>query len=89
MLRARTVDMKPKAAAVEQPKLPAREMLTERESQVLRELALGLAFREIAESLSISSHTVAQHVRNIYRKLAVSSRGRAVYEATKLGLLRK
>lgn len=89
VLRARTVDMKPKAAAVEQPKLPAREMLTERESQVLRELALGLAFREIAESLSISSHTVAQHVRNIYRKLAVSSRGRAVYEATKLGLLRK
>lgn len=66
-----------------------KEMLTERESQVLRELALGLAFREIAESLSISSHTVAQHVRNIYRKLAVSSRGKAVYEATKLGILRK
>lgn len=65
------------------------EMLTERESQVLRELALGLAFREIAAKLSISCHTVAQHVRNIYRKLGVSSRGRAVYEATKLGILQK
>lgn len=63
------------------------EVLTERESQVLRELALGLAFREIAAKLSISCHTVAQHVRNIYRKLGVSSRGRAVYEATKLGIL--
>ncbi|WP_194711022.1 response regulator [Noviherbaspirillum soli] len=63
------------------------ELLTERESQVLRELALGLAFREIAVNLSISCHTVAQHVRNIYGKLGVSSRGRAVYEATKLGIL--
>ncbi|MFS0753770.1 response regulator transcription factor [Noviherbaspirillum sp. 1P10PC] len=65
------------------------EMLTERESQVLRELALGLAFREIAEKLAISCHTVAQHVRNIYRKLGVSSRGRAVYEATKMGILQE
>nr|WP_217344842.1 response regulator transcription factor [Noviherbaspirillum sp. L7-7A]MBV0879029.1 response regulator transcription factor [Noviherbaspirillum sp. L7-7A] len=63
-------------------------ILTERECQVLRELALGLAFLEIAANLSISSHTVAQHVRNIYRKLGVGSRGKAVYEATKLGLLR-
>jgi ATP/maltotriose-dependent transcriptional regulator MalT len=55
----------------------------------LRQLAIGLAFREIAEALDISSHTVAQHVRNIYKKLAVRSRGKAVYEATKLGLLQK
>lgn len=64
-------------------------MLTERETEVLRQLATGLAFREIGEALAISSHTVAQHVRNIYRKLAVRSRGKAVYEATKLGLLEK
>jgi len=63
--------------------------LTERETEVLRQLAIGLAFREIAEALEISSHTVAQHVRNIYKKLAVRSRGKAVYEATKLGLLQK
>ena len=61
--------------------------LTERETEVLRQLETGLAFREIAGALDISSHTVAQHVRNIYKKLAVRSRGKAVYEATKLGLL--
>lgn len=68
---------------------PVAEMLTDRECQVLHELALGLAFREIAFNLSISCHTVAQHVRNIYRKLGVGSRGKAVYEATKLGILRE
>jgi DNA-binding NarL/FixJ family response regulator len=61
--------------------------LTEREAEVLQQLATGLSFREIADVLAISSHTVAQHVRNIYKKLAVRSRGKAVYEATKLGLL--
>lgn len=74
--------------AIKSPPSPSiAKILTERECQVLRELALGLAFREIAGNLSISCHTVAQHVRNIYRKLGVSSRGRAVYEATKLGVL--
>jgi DNA-binding NarL/FixJ family response regulator len=73
------------------PVLPAAEkdLLTERETEVLRQLATGLSFREIADALEISSHTVAQHVRNIYKKLAVRSRGKAVYEATKLGLLQK
>ena len=64
-----------------------KDLLTERETEVLHQLATGLAFREIAVALGISSHTVAQHVRNIYKKLAVRSRGKAVYEATKLGIL--
>jgi DNA-binding NarL/FixJ family response regulator len=71
------------------PLATPRDLLTERETEVLRQLATGLAFREIADALEISSHTVAQHVRNIYKKLAVRSRGKAVYEATKLGLLQK
>lgn len=71
------------------PRSPKKELLTERETEVLCQLATGLAFREIADTLSISSHTVAQHVRNIYKKLAVRSRGKAVYEATKLGILQK
>lgn len=73
----------------ELPTSPRKELLTERETEVLCQLATGLAFREIADALSISSHTVAQHVRNIYKKLAVRSRGKAVYEATKLGILQK
>lgn len=77
-----------RALASEIPQVE-KVMLTDRETEVLRQLALGLAFREIADALLISSHTVAQHVRNIYKKLAVRSRGKAVYEATKLGLLQK
>ena len=68
---------------------PAGEpvLLTEREIEVLRALAKGLTFNEIGELYAISPHTVARHVKNIYKKLAVHSRGEAVYEATALGLL--
>ncbi|WP_295999416.1 response regulator transcription factor [Rugamonas sp.] len=62
-------------------------LLTEREIEVLRTLAKGLSFNEIGELYAISPHTVARHVKNIYKKLAVHSRGEAVYEATALGLL--
>ncbi|HJV53046.1 MAG TPA: response regulator transcription factor [Noviherbaspirillum sp.] len=66
----------------------AEEALTEREVQVLRTLAKGLSYREIGELHFISANTVAGHVKSIYRKLAVHSRGEAVYEATRLGLIR-
>lgn len=89
VVRRRGAEKESHAASMKGLITPVAEMLTDRESQVLRELALGLGFREIAANLSISSHTVAQHVRNIYRKLGVSSRGRAVYEATKLGILQE
>jgi DNA-binding CsgD family transcriptional regulator len=46
-----------------------------------------LSFKEIGEAEKISPHTVARHVKNIYRKLTVHSRGEAVFEATKLGLI--
>jgi len=38
--------------------------------------------------LGISAHTVVAHVKKIYRKLSVHSRGEAVFEATQLGLLK-
>jgi DNA-binding CsgD family transcriptional regulator len=41
----------------------------------------------VGEVLSISPHTVVTHVKKIYRKLAVHSRGEAVYEAGQMGLL--
>ena len=55
--------------------------------QRLRLTAKGLSFDTISELMGISPHTVVAHVRKIYRKLAVHSRGEAVYEATQLGLL--
>jgi DNA-binding NarL/FixJ family response regulator len=88
VVRTRTVENENQPRSMNRLAPPSAEMLTERECQVLRQLALGLPFREIASGLSISCHTVAQHVRNIYRKLEVNSRGRAVYEATRLGILR-
>ena len=62
-------------------------LLTERETELLRLTAKGLSFETISELMGISPHTVVAHVRKIYRKLAVHSRGEAVYEATQLGLL--
>ncbi len=48
--------------------------LSEREAQVLRQLAAGKTNRDIAEALFISEKTVARHVSNIFDKLGVSSR---------------
>ena len=65
----------------------APALLTEREVQILGLLGKGLSYGEIGATLFISAHTVAQHIKNIYRKLAVHSRGEAVYAASRLGLL--
>jgi DNA-binding CsgD family transcriptional regulator/tetratricopeptide (TPR) repeat protein len=51
--------------------------LSEREAQVLRELAAGKTNRAIAEELFISEKTVARHVSNIFDKIGVSSRAAA------------
>lgn len=68
-------------------RVPAASPLTDRETELLRLTAKGLSFETISELMGISPHTVVAHVRKIYRKLAVHSRGEAVYEATQLGLL--
>ena len=62
--------------------------LSARETEILQLLAKGMSFNEIGEILGISPHTVTAHIKKIYRKLAVHSRGEAVYEATQMGLLR-
>ncbi len=61
--------------------------LSEREQEILRLVVKGFRFPEIAELLGVSAHTVKTHVRRIYEKLEVSSRGEAVYEALQLGLV--
>lgn len=61
--------------------------LSTRETQILGLVADGLANREIAEQLFLSRYTVECHIKHIYRKLAVSSRVRAVKEARTRGLL--
>jgi DNA-binding NarL/FixJ family response regulator len=60
--------------------------LTQRETQVLRHVALGLANKEIAQSLTISVETVKEHVQHILRKIAVSDRTQAAVWAVRRGL---
>lgn len=62
--------------------------LTPRELEILRGIAKGFTYTELAEWLGISRQTVPVHIKNIYRKLAASNRSEAVYEASRRGLLR-
>lgn len=61
--------------------------LSERETEILCLLAKGMSFNEIGNILAISPHTVTAHIKKIYRKLQVHSRGEAVYEAGQMGLI--
>jgi DNA-binding CsgD family transcriptional regulator len=54
------------------------EQLTPREREILILLAQGGYYREIGESLGISTCTVRTHLHSVYKKLGVNSRGRAV-----------
>jgi len=62
--------------------------LTEREAEILQLIAKGLSFADVGDALGISAHTVVTHVKKMYRKLSVHSRGEAVFEATQMGLLK-
>jgi DNA-binding NarL/FixJ family response regulator len=61
--------------------------LTQRETQVLRHVALGLSNKEIGRSLEISVETVKEHVQNILRKIAVSDRTQAAVWAVRKKLV--
>jgi len=76
-------------APAEKPAGPqAASPLTEREAEILQLIAKGLSFADVGDVTGISAHTVVAHVKKIYRKLSVHSRGEAVFEATQLGLLK-
>ncbi len=72
---------RPQAAA------PIHEVaLTDRETEVLLRVAKGFTLPEIGVQLGLSRHTIADYVKQIYRKLNVSSRAEAALEAQRLGL---
>ncbi len=62
-------------------------VLTARETEVLQRIAKGYTQAEIALQLGLSRHTVADHVKKVYRKLNVSSRAEATLEAARRGLV--
>jgi len=64
-----------------------RPGLTKRELEVLGGLVSGWNDKQIGHNLHISTHTARTHVKNIYKKLGVSSRSQAVALALKNGLI--
>ena len=56
--------------------------------EVLELIVRGLPLQEVASVLGVSRNTVASHVKGIYLKLEVSSRGEAVFEALNQGLVK-
>lgn len=64
-----------------------REILSEREMDVLRLVAQGYLNKEIAYKLNISPHTVGSHVKNLYLKLSVHTKVQVVRAAQERGLV--
>ena len=69
------------------PEAPNSTLLTPRETEVLELIARGYSYAEIASLQKVTKHTVQGHIKNLYSKLAVHSRGEAVFEASRMGLL--
>ena len=66
---------------------PTPEVLTKRQTAILKYVSQGFSSREISEKLNLSYYTVTTHIKNIYTKLQVNSRTEALFEANRLGLL--
>ena len=64
------------------------EQLTPREVNVLREVARGLANKEIADALGITEHTIKDHLKSILAKLRAADRTQAVTLALQRGIIR-
>ncbi len=69
------------------PTTPQEEALTPREAEVLSLISKGITIAGVAEALSLSRHTVGGYVKEIYRKLNVSTRAEATLEAARRGLV--
>src|SRR3954463_5633014 len=62
--------------------------LTPREIDILWGIAKGFSYADIADHLGLSRQTVPGHIKSIYRKLEVNTRGEAVFEALQQGLIK-
>jgi LuxR family maltose regulon positive regulatory protein len=77
----------PREVLIVNRQLPIDNLLTGRELEVLRLIAAGLTYQEIAARLVVSLNTVRFHVKGIYSKLGVEKRVAAIEKARALGLL--
>jgi two-component system, NarL family, response regulator LiaR len=85
------VQLSPQAAArlLREVRTPTNgaDLLTERETEVLRLLAQGQSNKEISQALNITEQTVKTHVSHILDKLSVPSRTQAALHAIRIGLV--
>jgi LuxR family maltose regulon positive regulatory protein len=63
------------------------QALTDRERELLVLLANGTSNKDVANRLYVSENTVKFHLKNIYAKLAVTSRVRAITAAREIGII--
>lgn len=90
-LKAGGAPMSPRIARAvlrELQQVPSQpDVLSPRERQLLRLIDEGLTYKQIAERLIVSPHTVHSHIKNIYVALQARSRGAALATARSRGLL--
>lgn len=67
----------------QQPEKAEYIQLSEREKEILKALVDGLSYKMIADRVQLSFHTIHTHIKNIYEKLHVNSKGEAVAKAIK------
>jgi DNA-binding NarL/FixJ family response regulator len=77
----------PAEIAVEMAEHHSDDALTEREMEVLREVAAGNANKMVAQRLHVSEETVKAHMKNILSKLGANDRTHAVTRALKRGII--
>jgi DNA-binding NarL/FixJ family response regulator len=63
------------------PRRTYKEPLTAKEQQVIAAMVDGLSYKMIADRLSVTLETVRQHIKNIYRKLQVNSKGEVIVKS--------
>ena len=69
------------------PRIEPHPRLTPRQSEILDLIASGLSTSEIARRLTLSSETVRNHLRSVFRELQAHNRVQAIAAAQRLGLL--
>ena len=82
-------ELRSMSGALATPRLSSDDVeisLTAREGEVLRQMAIGLTNKEVAEALHVSYETIKEHVQHILRKIGVSDRTQAAVWAIRKGL---
>ena len=64
------------------------DLLTARQVEILNYIALGFDYKEIADEMNISAHTVRRHIEHIYQRLRVNNKREAIRAGFKFGFLK-